>query len=329
MKFYACLWTDPMLLNKSHYQQSELLGQKPKEYFELIERSFNSYKNQYKDVTIFCDSSGIEYIKKYTNIPTSNLLEKKFNVSEDYSETWSLAKIFCYSDLAKKGDPFCFFDLDTIIHRKFDEEFLNAEIFCYDNLSRRLVKDWFYKEYINFLLSNKDFSNNQYILTLLKELNNLIGLESSILDTRDGKNVVEYDTLIPNCAIIGGKNLDIFNHFSTNAIKNVLDPDNRKFWIDFKRDKDMWSKACIAEQFLLGLEIIKASKNLKFKVETGMYSSIVNCCKYYNFFSGSKKTPKTITHVGGYKALILNEKFGDKFFGKKNIEEIIQLSHSL
>ena len=114
MKFYSCLWTNPLLLNKEHYQQHTLLNQKPKEYFSLIEKSFDSFKNLYEDVAIFCDPLAIEYIKKYTTISKQYLIERDFNIPKEYSEIWSLAKIFCYLELAKKGDPFCFFDLDTV-----------------------------------------------------------------------------------------------------------------------------------------------------------------------------------------------------------------------
>lgn len=247
MRFYSTLFVNNLAAeNDLPFAQGDLYKKYTQKFLKLYELCFNSFVvNSNKECKLIVNDLSYQHIKKYTSITDNFLLKFNYPLNEDYNQTWSLPKLYCYDYLCSKGDPFLFFDLDTILSGEIDEKFLSNEIFAFEKVPVNQIKDWDLISFIRTLHKAKDVDNNKEIFFLLKEINfNLLKLN------------------IPNCAIFGGNNLEKINNYTKLAINHCLDRANQSFWNDkYYKGVRGFEKACILEQFLLGLIFGNQEKN--------------------------------------------------------------------
>ena len=245
MKAYACFWPEPY--EKTQFFQAKVFNTNIERFLKINEYSFNSFGKTY-EAKIITNTKGLWYLKKYTKISQTNIIKYFDFIDDSYCNIWSLAKLYCYKQISQIGDPFIFFDLDLFLLTPLPIDYINSEVFAYDNIPNHNVEDWGYNSYLYYILNNKSRSNNKFINNLIA--NYLSPLMSVPLDNEKHKS-----SGIPNVCIFGGKNLDLIKYYADTAIKNVIDPENKEYWIDFQiaGAANTYGKACIAEQLILGL----------------------------------------------------------------------------
>lgn len=246
MRFYSTFFVDNLLVDSEYnFAQAYLFKKSSEKLLKLYELCFNSFvHNSNKECKLIVNDISYQYIKTHTNISDNYLLKYDYPPDLNYRQVWSLPKLYCYQYLCSIGDPFLFFDLDMMLTKPICENFLSNELFAFERVPENQIDDWGLNIFINFLHENNHVNNNQDILSLLKNIN------------FDIKNLK-----IPNCALFGGNNLEKINNYTNLAINNCLNEKNQNFWSDNYKAPKGFEKACILEQFLLGLICDNDGKN--------------------------------------------------------------------
>lgn len=178
--------------------------------------SVNYLKQNYNNIYLITDKNGE---KIFGNISFSNIFCDLENISCEYSEVWSLSKIYALSIIANKNKPFIHIDYDFFITKKLPDRIINADILLQS------------REY--------DLNNLQYNIKIFEK-------DCPI------KYIKNYKTqpYAYNCGIMGGNNYDFYKVYTSNVINMVKDSQNKCFWID-KKFNQHWTKAVLAEQYYI------------------------------------------------------------------------------
>jgi len=176
-------------------------------------------KKNFNEVHFITDSESLPYFKdiKFSSISTDFDL-----LSKEYGEVWSLNKLYAYKLISQKGDPFFHIDYDVILWGGLREKFKKAAIFAQ--------------------CEERRFHESYEIEKFLKNCPNLY-LAGEIQKPKYAINV----------GILGGSDLEFFYNYADSALKLVLDPINKDFWVNYKGFSTNWSKAVIPEQYYLAV----------------------------------------------------------------------------
>ena len=174
-------------------------------------------KKNFKNVNLITDSISKKY---FENIPWDSITTELDIVPEDYPSVWSLSKLYAYKIITNKNEPFIHVDNDVILWKGLDDDFLKSEVFAQ---SPEDAATWLYEP--------EKLYNNCPNLYVLENRNFLSAY---------------------NVGIFGGTNIDFIKEYSEQSIKFVEDPNNKKFWQEYKGYANHWSKATTAEQWFLG-----------------------------------------------------------------------------
>lgn len=205
------------------YSKLGYKGKPNKDLINLHKISAFYAKKHFGEVHLITDSYSKDFFK---DIPWTSVSTELDDVPADYSEVWSLSKLYAYREICKRGDPFIHIDNDVILWRSLPDRVINAEVFV--QCPEEVGAD----------------SGHMYMLDLFVEKCSALHLL---------KKLPKYSY---NMGIFGGKNLKFISNYSEKAISFVLDPKNEYFWKYYKnKNKNSWWKAVLAEQlFLAGAE---------------------------------------------------------------------------
>lgn len=250
MKYYFTFYVDNLLINNQYkFAQSKLFQSHTEKTLKLYELCFNSFlQHSTKESYILVDEASLNYIKKYTNISDKYLIKHNFNHKDQYKQVWSLNKIEAYKYICNIGDPFAFFDLDMIMVEDVYDIFLLKDIFIHEFTPNHQLPDWHLNSYVEYVKNNSNI--NDKVKLLLEKIN------------------YNFDKIkIPNCAVFGGTDLNKINNYIEIVSNHCFSIQNYNYWSDNNLDSNGFTKACILEQFLLGLINWDPVKN-----ETNLFS---------------------------------------------------------
>jgi len=233
-------------------------GDIPEYLVDLHKLSAFYAKKHFGEVHLITDSYSKDFFKDISWTSVSTELD---DVPTDYPEVWSLSKLYAYKEICKRGDPFIHIDNDAILWKPLPDRVINAEVFvqCPEDINKHGYE---IDKFIEHCPYKQEFSSGPFI---------------------------EYSY---NLGIFGGKNLDFISQYADKALDFVLNKKNKFYWQKYKKYKNYWSKAVVAEQYFLAM--MSAYYNQKVtclfdkwpsedEAESIGYSHVMGCKKDPNF----------------------------------------------
>lgn len=174
-------------------------------------------KKLYGEVHLISDSCSHKYFKALSFDTFSTSLD---NVPKQYSQIWSLGKIYAVLEILKKGDPFIHVDYDVLLSENVRDKFLHSQVFA------QSIEPNSYQWYeIDKFKAN---CPNWHVVGKTKY--------------RDAFNM----------GFFGGHNLEFMANYAKAVLDLVLDPANTDFWLTYSEFSQSHFKTVIAEQFVFG-----------------------------------------------------------------------------
>jgi hypothetical protein len=250
-----------MKVYMSFWTQEETFKQY--QFINILKVALYYAKQHYNEINLITDYKGEQILKnifKWNNISTE--LE---SLPKEYKNVWSLGKIKAYQTIASYGDPFLHLDYDVFLVNKLPFDLVNSDIFCQSierGCDARYQLHFFEKYCINKFYEDKFKSN-----------------------------------WAPNCGIIGGKDLDFFEKYSSLALKTILDKDNANFWAtNYYMKSDL--KACIGEQYYFAISCNILNKKIKTLFSRTDYNvKIHSKTGYIHLIRDAKNSPMALKNI--------------------------------